>query len=202
MGAALRRTVLGANGNGGAKPIPAGVIVLDRELRRVSWTLWAREWIEVLPSAPIFAQMGILPSVVYPAATRARSSLSAAGARARLRAVDGRWVMIEAAPLEDGRDGEIAVTLRAATAAETFDLFCRVYALSKREREVVALLAAGLDTRSITRRLFISRHTVQDHLKSVFWKVGIHSRCALLAKLSDSADGSFGVPTPRRRHAN
>jgi DNA-binding CsgD family transcriptional regulator len=96
--------------------------------------------------------------------------------------------MIEAAPLEGAGEEEIAVTLRAATAAETFGLFCRIYALSQRERELVGLLAAGLDTRAVARRLFISRYTVQDHLKSVFAKVGIHSRRELLAKLSASAD--------------
>jgi DNA-binding CsgD family transcriptional regulator len=190
VGPALRRSVIGTNGQSAAEPIPPGVIVLDCELRRVSWTAWARAWIDVLPSAPLYASMGILPSVVYPAATRARSAAAAVGAHALLRAVDGRWVMIEAAPLEGGGDGEIAVTLRAATASETFDLFCRVYALSQRERELVALLAAGLDTRAITRRLFISRHTVQDHLKSVFAKVGIHSRRELLAKLSAPVDAS------------
>ncbi len=165
------------------------MIVLDRFLRRVSWTQWARAWIDVLPSAQLYARMGILPSVVYPAATRARSAGSAVGAHALLQGVDGRWVMIEAAPLEGGGEGKIAVTLRAATPSETFDLFCRVYALSARERELVALLAAGLDTGAVARRLFISRHTVQDHLKSVFAKVGIHSRRELLARLSTSAGG-------------
>jgi DNA-binding CsgD family transcriptional regulator len=187
---ALRRSVMATNGRSAADPMPPGVIVLDGGLRRVSWTAWARAWIDRLPSAPLYASIGILPSVVYPAATRARSTASAVGAHALLRAVDGCWVMIEAAPLEDGGDGEVAVTLRAATATETFDLFCRVYALSQRERELVALLAAGLDTRAVGRRLFISRHTVQDHLKSVFAKVGIHSRRELLAKLSASPDAS------------
>ncbi len=109
--------------------------------------------------------------------------------RIALRAVDGRWVMIEAAPLEGEGDGKIAVTLRSATANETFDLLCRAYALSHREREVVAALVAGLDTRAVTQRLFISHHTVQDHLKSVFDKIGIHSRRELLATFSASADG-------------
>jgi DNA-binding CsgD family transcriptional regulator len=97
--------------------------------------------------------------------------------------------MIEAAPLEGGADGQIAVTLRSATAGETFDLLCRAYALSRREREVVEALLAGLDTRALTQRLFISRHTVQDHLKSVFEKVGVHSRRELLAKFNVWANG-------------
>ena len=160
--------------------------MLDRDLNRVSWTAGALAWIEALPSAKLYASLGILPSVVYPAATLARSASAETGAHALLRAVDGRWVMIEAALLEGEREGDIAVNLRLATAIETFDLLCRAYALSQREREVVALLVAGLDTRAITERLFISAHTVQDHLKSVFEKIGIHSRRELLATLAAS----------------
>ena len=48
----------------------------------------------------------------------------------------------------------------------------------------------GLDTRAVTERLFISPHTVRDHLKSVFAKIGIHSCRELLAKLSASADAN------------
>ena len=187
LGSALRRSVMDPSDGGAVEPSPPGVIVLDRDLRLVSWTAGARAWIDALPSARLFAAWGMLPSVVYPAATLARSG-TATGAHALLRAVDGRWVMIEAAPLEGQRDGEIAVNLRGATATETFDLLCRVYALSQRERDVVALLVAGLDTRAISQRLFISPHTVQDHLKSVFDKVGIHSRRELLATLTAPSD--------------
>jgi DNA-binding CsgD family transcriptional regulator len=136
----------------------------------------------------MFAAWGMLPAVVYPVATVSRSPDLVAAAHALERAADGRWVMIEAAPLEGGVDGTIAVTLRGAAPAETFDVFCRAYALSRREREVVAALVAGLDTRAITERLFISRHTVQDHLKSVFQKIGIHSRRELLARFSAADD--------------
>ena len=187
LGSALRRSVMDPSDGGAVEPSPPGVIVLDRDLRLVSWTAGARAWIDALPSARLFAAWGMLPSVVYPAATLARSG-TATGALALLRAVDGRWVMIEAAPLEGQRDVEIAVNLRGATATETFDLLCRVYALSQRERDVVALLVAGLDTRAISQRLFISPHTVQDHLKSVFDKVGIHSRRELLATLTAPSD--------------
>jgi DNA-binding CsgD family transcriptional regulator len=192
LGYALRRTMFASDG-AVAEPGPPGVIVLDSELTPVSWTAGARTWIAALPSAKLFAQFGMLPSVVYPAATLARAR-SAAGAHARLRAVDGRWVMIEAALLEGQSDRQVAVTLRGATAAETFDLLCRAYALSRREREVVGAIVEGLDTRAVTERLFISRHTVQDHLKSVFEKIGIHSRRELLATFNRSADGSEPPP--------
>jgi DNA-binding CsgD family transcriptional regulator len=160
--------------------------VLNRDLRLVSWTPSACVWIDALPSAAMFARWGMLPSVVYPTAVLARSQDGAEAARALVQAADGRWVTIQAAALEGEREGEIAVYLRSATAGETFELLCRVYALSPRERDVVSLLVAGLDTRAIAKQLFISAHTVQDHLKSVFAKVGIHSRRELLATLSAS----------------
>lgn len=188
LGSALRRSAMGAGDGGVVEPSPPGMIVLDRNLRPVSWTAGARAWIDVLPSAPFYTGLGMLPTVVYPMATLARSRTEEVQARALVHAVDGRWVKIEAALLEGERDGEIAVNLRAATATETFGLLCRAYALSRREREVVALLVVGLDTRAVSGRLFISSHTVQDHLKSVFGKIGIHSRRELLATLGASAD--------------
>jgi DNA-binding CsgD family transcriptional regulator len=102
---------------------------------------------------------------------------------------DGRWVMVEAAPLGERARGEIAVTLRDATPRETFDRRCRISGLSAREREVVAALVAGLDTRAVTEHLFMSRHTVQDHLKSVFEKMSVHSRREVLAMFNASQDG-------------
>ena len=117
-----------------------------------------------------------------------REAAGLIAASALVQAGDGRWVTIEAAALEGEREGEVAVQLRSATAGETFELLCRVYALSPRERDVVSLLVAGLDTRSIAKRMFISPHTVQDHLKSVFTKIGIHSRRELLATLSAASD--------------
>jgi DNA-binding CsgD family transcriptional regulator len=185
---ALRRGITGAAPGTADEPAGPGVIVLNPDLSVVSRTAGARAWIDAMPAAGLFAVWGILPPVVYPVATRAREGGAAAGARALDRGVDGRWVVIEAASLEGDGAGKIAVTLRAATPAETFGLLCRAYALTHRERDVVAALVAGLDTRAVTERLIISRYTVQDHLKSVFQKVGVRSRRELLTRLSAPGD--------------
>jgi len=187
VGSALRRNAMEPTQGDVPKPGPPGTLVLDRDLRPVSWTTGARAWIDSLPSAQLFASWGMLPSVVYPTAVLAREGNTDA-ARALVQAHDGRWVTIEAAPLEGKRDGEVVVNLRSAAPTETFELLCRVYALSKREREIVSFLVAGLDTRAISKAMFISAHTVQDHLKSVFAKIGIHSRRELLARLAASSD--------------
>jgi Bacterial regulatory proteins, luxR family len=42
------------------------------------------------------------------------------------------------------------------------------YALTEWERAVTGLVCQGCSTRQIAGRLFISEHTVQDHLKSIF----------------------------------
>ena len=169
-------------------PSPTGVIVLNADLGVIDATAGARAWIDAFPQAALFAAWGMLPATIYPTATRARAGRAVTGAHALERVTDGRWVMVEAAPLEERGHGQIVVTLRDATARETFGRRCRVYGLSPREREVAAALVAGLDTRAVTERLFISRHTVQDHLKSVFEKMSIHSRREMLAMFNASQD--------------
>ena len=136
-----------------------------------------------LPGAALLTRLKMLPSVIYPTAAVARRQPTADGAHALLRTETEEWVMIEAAQLEGQHDGQVAVTLRAATATEIFDLLCRAYAFSTRERDVVAAVVGGHSTREISARLCISPHTVQDHLKSVFGKIGVRSRRELLARL-------------------
>jgi DNA-binding CsgD family transcriptional regulator len=48
--------------------------------------------------------------------------------------------------------------------------------LSDRERDVVALLAAGLSYVQIARDLYISRSTVGFHLSNIYAKTGTSSR--------------------------
>jgi DNA-binding CsgD family transcriptional regulator len=188
LGSALRRRIVGVTPTTNGSPSAPGIIVLDRDLRAVSWTAEARDWGATLPAASVFTAWGILPPAVYPAAALARSGSNANETHALERAVDGRWVRIEAAPLHGDDGGRIAVVLRSAAPSETFELLSRAHALTTRERQVVAALIGGGDTREMTERLVISRHTVQDHLKSVFAKVGVRSRRELLARFSGATE--------------
>jgi DNA-binding CsgD family transcriptional regulator len=53
--------------------------------------------------------------------------------------------------------------------------------LSKREREVMALISRGLTNKQIARQLKLSPGTVAGYLRSLFDKVAVHNRASLAA---------------------
>jgi DNA-binding NarL/FixJ family response regulator len=53
--------------------------------------------------------------------------------------------------------------------------------LSKREQEILALLADGLGNKQIAARLGISTNTVKTHLELLFEKLGVSSRAEAVA---------------------
>jgi len=53
--------------------------------------------------------------------------------------------------------------------------------LTKKEREVAELICLGYTNGDIAKLLFISEHTVKDHTKKIYPKVGVHSRMELAA---------------------
>ena len=58
------------------------------------------------------------------------------------------------------------------------------------ELAVARLVAQGYTNREVAERLFVSRHTVSGHLRSVFTKLDVNSRAELtrLAALHDPRD--------------
>jgi DNA-binding NarL/FixJ family response regulator len=48
--------------------------------------------------------------------------------------------------------------------------------LTEREREVLSLLAEGLDAQAIAARLHISAKTERNHVAKILFKLGVHSR--------------------------
>jgi len=51
--------------------------------------------------------------------------------------------------------------------------------LSRREREIVALVAQGYRNREMAEKLFISEQTVKNHLHNIFDKLGVSDRLEL-----------------------
>lgn len=64
--------------------------------------------------------------------------------------------------------------------------------LSEREREIAALAAAGLRSREIAQRLFLSPRTVEAHLGRVYRRLGVSSR-GELPRIIGNGGGSGGV---------
>ncbi len=58
--------------------------------------------------------------------------------------------------------------------------------LSPKEREVAELICLGYTNADIAKLLFISEHTVKDHTKKIYPKMGVHSRMELAALVSRS----------------
>jgi DNA-binding NarL/FixJ family response regulator len=57
--------------------------------------------------------------------------------------------------------------------------------LTGREREVLRLLAAGLENKAIAARLGIGYVTVRSHVRNLRSKLDAHSRLGVLAKASE-----------------
>lgn len=69
--------------------------------------------------------------------------------------------------------------------------------LTKREEEVVRLLAEGLQNREIARELNLSEHTIKNYLFHIFDKLGVSSRVELVLYAASSTN-RIHVPSVER----
>jgi DNA-binding CsgD family transcriptional regulator len=103
---------------------------------------------------------------------------------------DGAWLVVRATTFapspclaETGPRGDVVVTIETASPADISSLALAAHGLSPREQEVAALVLQGVATRGIAESLHLSPHTVQDHLKSIFGKLGLNSRREMVQQL-------------------
>lgn len=62
------------------------------------------------------------------------------------------------------------------------------HGLSEREGEVLGLLYRGNTQKRIAERLFLSVNSVQTYAKSLYRKLGVHSRQELIDMVNEAAD--------------
>jgi len=92
--------------------------------------------------------------------------------RTRLRIASGHWLVLHASRLSG-----------SSTQGQIAPLITQAYDLSKRKNEMMQSVLRGWSTVEMADTFHIYSHTVQDHLKAIFEKVGVHSRRELVGQL-------------------
>jgi DNA-binding CsgD family transcriptional regulator/alpha-beta hydrolase superfamily lysophospholipase len=114
---------------------------------------------------------------------------------ARLVALDSRnHILLESEPAWPRFVEELSAFLpgnRATpTVAQTSSRAVDFAALSAREREVLGLIALGLDNHQIAARLSISEKTVRNHINSIFSKLDVQTRAQAIVLARDAGLGA------------
>ncbi len=162
---------------------PPALILLRGDNSLESLTPAAKRWVSEILDPTDLAR---LPLVVLSIAQQARLTMAGHSddvARARVPCRSGGWLLLDAAGTDGDPAGRVSVIIQPARSPETATLITEAYGLTKRERDVTRLELCGFSTREIGDELDLSPYTVQDHLKSVFEKVGVASRRELVAQL-------------------
>ena len=181
---ALRPPAPGASAGSGSP----GLVILDGARVR-SASASAETWLDELGTDGGARRGERLHSgllAVAAAVGRAGEGDEPAAARTVLRTRAGRWVSLQGVRLESAAGSpEVAVILDTARPPELAAAVMTAYGLSPREREVAQGVISGGSTAEVAGALHISPYTVQDHLKSVFDKVGVRSRGELTKRVFD-----------------
>lgn len=185
-GEAIRRAVA----SGAYAPSHAGdpgngaqglVLVADQRVLAVAGAADLIEGVRVVvgdpPPLPLMAIVRRLESIES-------GVIDTPPAAVRLTAPGGTVVSVHAARLRDGSgNAPVALTITPAAPSERSSLLLAAHGLTPAQRRVAELVLQGRTTAQVVVELRISAHTVQDHLKSVFDKVGVRSRRELVGTL-------------------
>jgi DNA-binding CsgD family transcriptional regulator len=93
------------------------------------------------------------------------------------------WVTLHASLPGPPDDGRVAIVLEQAIGARSATVRLEAFAATAREREVATLLARGLSRAEIAETLVVSPHTVEDHVRNLYEKLGVASRQELVARV-------------------
>lgn len=173
---------------GGQRSLPAvgpGVVVLDADLAVVSISPEAEHWLAELNDQD-WSRRSELPVAVRAAAAQLRRlhelPIGASAPVLKLRSRAGRWIAVHASILR-GANEQTAVVIEPATPIQLGSLLLDVHGLTPAQQRVTTLVLRGRSTRQIVDELHLSPHTVQEHVRAAYDKVGVGSRRELIAAL-------------------
>ena len=189
IAAGLRRTAIMADNTDDSDAIP-GVISLDPDGGLLAMTGEAERLMADLWLCPFGEDDAYrLPGEAYMIATLARArtngNLKAPPPVTRLRGRSGRWLTMrgDCTLTTDGETTGIVLVVGPSRPTEILPMLVASYGLTRREQEVLSEMSNGEGTGEIASRLFISEHTVRDHIKSILAKTGTGSRGELMSLL-------------------
>lgn len=179
-----RRALLFGEATDPEGPQAPGLLVLTADWQLESSTPGTEQWLAELPDS----DGNRLPAAVLTVAGQALRSAEQGDrpgevAMVRVLSRSGRWVVLHGAALVSGAERRVAVIVEPAHPARITSLLMSAYELTEREQEVTRLVLQGASTGDVATELFVSPHTVQQHLKSIFDKTGVRSRRDLVCKV-------------------
>lgn len=158
-----------------------GVLVVDANDKVSAATPTARDWLRMLmpdgAGASDVDLFGSIWNIVLTARRGERQALTRIPVR-------GGWLAVQAQQLDGNESGSVVVTAQPASADVLVPALAAWCGITPRERQVLDQALEGLPSKQIARRLDLSQHTVNDHLKAVYRKTGVSGRDELLAGLS------------------
>jgi DNA-binding CsgD family transcriptional regulator len=159
-----------------------GVLVLGDGSTLVATTPAADRWLWELSDPDQPADR--LPIAVEAVLARLEAVHADARPTVRVRTRSGRWAVLHASEMGGlGEGRHVAVVVERAKPAELAPMILLAHGLTAREAEVAGLALQGKPTKAVARELRITEHTVEDHLKAIFRKVGVASRGELTATI-------------------
>jgi DNA-binding CsgD family transcriptional regulator len=182
----LKARLITEGSPGRAEPGGPGVLMFDRTGRLISSNAEADGWLALLPGAIPESNVLPVPVVVLTARAIAVSEGRERGIPSmRLRSRYGRWLVLHASCLPGAVPASdvIVMVIEPASSFEIAPIIVEAYGLTAREQEITLALARGLSTIDVAGELFLSAHTVRDHIKSIFAKLAVSSRGELVAKI-------------------
>jgi DNA-binding CsgD family transcriptional regulator len=184
VGEGLRRALLVGSVDSSVEPDGPGVLLLGDDGSLIATTAAGDRWLWELSSPE---QSGLLPvavEVVLAHLAALQANRTDVAPRVRVRTRSGRWAVVHASEMAGfGTARAVAVVVEPAQSSELAPLVLLAYGLTQREAEVARAMLQGKPNKAVARALRISEHTVEDHLKAVFAKVGVASRGELTARI-------------------
>jgi DNA-binding CsgD family transcriptional regulator len=150
-------------------PCAPGLVVMGEGLSVESVSREAEHWLKELSGEDEGA-----PAALLSVASRAVGP--GGPAVARVRTESGRWLVLHGTSITTPAGPRAAVIIEPVARARIASVLMAAYGLTHREREITRLVLMGQSTAQIVRDLVIAPATVQQHLKSIFAKTGVHSR--------------------------